>query len=309
MTLKTQPLVSIGLPVYNGENYISEAIESILSQTYQKFELIISDNASTDNTRLICKKYQKSDSRISYFEAETNLGAAWNFNNCFSLAKGKYFKWASHDDYFDNNYIEKCLIFMESNSSVHLCHTFKNIVNANRNIIRVEKFPQIDFEDISANRRVKIFFKNFKYYQDDADVVFGMFRSEILSKTQKIANFHSSDFTLVAEIILLGKIHIIEENLFFRRFHSSMSTITHATKSNRAKWFDTKKKHLLSNSPFILFYTQFVKFINRSELKLINKIELNFSTFKWLFLRVWSRVLIKFKIRKPSHFSKVNFDI
>ncbi len=95
---ESDPLVSIGLPVYNGENYLEEAIRSILAQTYTHFELIISDNGSTDRTQEICEFYAERDLRIRYYRNKENLGAAWNYNQTFHLAKGKYFKWAAHDD-------------------------------------------------------------------------------------------------------------------------------------------------------------------------------------------------------------------
>ena len=92
------PRVSIGLPVYNGENYMAAAIDSLLAQTFTDFELIISDNASTDATEQICRDYAHRDGRIRYYREEVNRGAAWNFTHTFELARGEYFKWHAHDD-------------------------------------------------------------------------------------------------------------------------------------------------------------------------------------------------------------------
>src|SRR5438132_13873019 len=90
--------VSIGMPVYNGERYLSGALDSLLSQTLADFDLIISDNASTDATESICRSYAAHDSRIRYFRNENNLGAAANFNRAFELCGGEFFRWAAHDD-------------------------------------------------------------------------------------------------------------------------------------------------------------------------------------------------------------------
>ena len=96
---KRSPLVSIGLPVYNGQNFLAEAIESVINQNYPNIELIISDNGSTDNTREICKHYlNKHDDIISYYRYDKNYGASKNYNRTFQLAKGKYFRWLAHDD-------------------------------------------------------------------------------------------------------------------------------------------------------------------------------------------------------------------
>src|ERR671915_430558 len=95
-TLK--PLVSIGLPVYNGANYLRKAVETILEQSYESLELIISDNASTDDTADICRDLSARDARIRVSRNAQNVGAARNYNIVFNAARGKYFKWAAHDD-------------------------------------------------------------------------------------------------------------------------------------------------------------------------------------------------------------------
>src|SRR5438552_4723426 len=104
---KPKPRVSIGLPVYNAENYLVEALDSILAQTFTDFELIISDNASTDRTREICKYYESSDARVHYYCNETNIGGARNANLTFKLARGQYFRWAADDDVCAPTLLEK----------------------------------------------------------------------------------------------------------------------------------------------------------------------------------------------------------
>src|SRR6476660_4045378 len=94
-------LVSIGVPVYNGENYLRQALESLLNQSHANIEVIISDNASTDETGRICEEFTKNDCRISYFHQSTNKSAIWNFNFVLRQARGEYFMWAAHDDLWD----------------------------------------------------------------------------------------------------------------------------------------------------------------------------------------------------------------
>src|SRR3982751_485615 len=100
------PKVSIGLPVYNGELHLALALDSILAQTYGDFEIVISDNGSTDGTESICRRYAAADPRIRYERNETNRGAAWNYNHVFELSRGEYFKWMAHDDLIEPNYLE-----------------------------------------------------------------------------------------------------------------------------------------------------------------------------------------------------------
>ena len=117
------PKVSIGLPVRNGEDTLRIAIDSLLAQDYQDFELIISDNASTDETSKICLDYARRDSRVQFRRNDTNVGAAENFNGVFRSSRGKYFMWAAHDDRWHSSYVGRCLAGLEQNRDVVLCFT------------------------------------------------------------------------------------------------------------------------------------------------------------------------------------------
>ena len=108
------PLVSIGLPVYNGDDFIRKCLDSLLVQSYSNLEIIICDNASTDTTEDICRAYADRDARIKYYRNEKNLGAAPNYNKCFEVSTGQYFKWIAHDDWLSENYIEDCVDILET---------------------------------------------------------------------------------------------------------------------------------------------------------------------------------------------------
>jgi glycosyltransferase involved in cell wall biosynthesis len=110
---KKIPLVSIGMPVYNGEKYIRDAIDSILAQSFRNFELIISDNFSTDSTQKICETYLKKDTRIKYIKQPKNLGASSNFKFVLKKAVGEFFMWAAHDDFWDKNWLEYLIAIMK----------------------------------------------------------------------------------------------------------------------------------------------------------------------------------------------------
>src|SRR5690349_16638091 len=96
MSVKTgKPRVSVGVPVRNGERFLVETLESLLAQTYTDFELIISDNASTDNTEAICREYAARDPRVRYYRSPQDVGLANNYNSLFARSEGDYFKWAA----------------------------------------------------------------------------------------------------------------------------------------------------------------------------------------------------------------------
>ena len=100
------PVVSIGLPVFNGGKSVRKTIEAVLSQTFRNFELIISDNASTDSTYKICKEFEKKDKRVRCVQQKNNMGPWWNFNFVLKEAKSDYFLWTAGDDYMSENYLE-----------------------------------------------------------------------------------------------------------------------------------------------------------------------------------------------------------
>src|SRR5207245_5286947 len=112
------PRVSVGLPVYNGEKFLRKRLDSVLEQTFENFELIISDNASTDATLVICMEYSKKDKRIRYIRQEKNMGLTWNFNFVLQEAKGEYFVWAAVDDHWYPTFLEKNVKNLESNKNI-----------------------------------------------------------------------------------------------------------------------------------------------------------------------------------------------
>jgi glycosyltransferase involved in cell wall biosynthesis len=108
------PSISIGLPVYNGERDIRNALDSIIGQTYEDFELVISDNASTDDTARICKEYAERDPRVKYFRQPTNIGGTPNFRFVLLQARGEYFVWAGADDVKSPDFLAENLAFLQS---------------------------------------------------------------------------------------------------------------------------------------------------------------------------------------------------
>jgi glycosyltransferase involved in cell wall biosynthesis len=130
------PYVSIGLPVYNGENFLHEAITSILAQTFQDFELIISDNASTDKTEEICRAFTDQDERIKYSRNRENIGVEKNFYRVFALSSGKYFKWAAHDDLCHPDFLQSCIDVLDRDFTTVLCYPRAVIIDDKGKVIK-----------------------------------------------------------------------------------------------------------------------------------------------------------------------------
>src|ERR1700759_617622 len=127
--MSTNPLVSIGLFLYNGERFLEAAIDSILNQTFRDFELILSDNCSTDRSEEICRRYAAKDSRIRYYRADRNMGAGWNLRNVYFKATGKYFKWAAHDDMIQPDFLRLCVDALEADASLVVVHSLTRVID------------------------------------------------------------------------------------------------------------------------------------------------------------------------------------
>ncbi len=229
------PLVSIGLPVYNGENYLREAAQSILSQTFEDFELIVCDNASSDGTEAICAELASADARIRYVRHAENLGAAPNFNKCVDLATGVYFKWAAHDDICRPEYLRHCVEQLEADPGVSLCQTGVQFIDDAGDVISDYDQEEIMFE---AKGRMAQFARAISeaHY---CVAVFGLMRLDLLRQTTLIASHVGSDRSLISQMALRGRLVEAPGRLFLSRDHSDRS-VRAMELADRESWFDTR---------------------------------------------------------------------
>jgi glycosyltransferase involved in cell wall biosynthesis len=208
------PRVSIGLPVYNGERFLELAIDSILAQTFADFELIISDNASTDRTAEICSKYARVDSRIRYSRNATNIGGANNANLTFRLSRGEYFRWAAHDDVCSERLLEKCVAVLDWRPELALCYTETVDIDEHGKRFSGKTRP-FEGADTPFSR-----FRFFSSRKHDCEAVYGLMRASVVRKTGLMRNYIESDRVFLCEMGFHGGFHVIREPLFFKRRHA-----------------------------------------------------------------------------------------
>ena len=237
-----QPKVSIGLPVYDGANFLRPALESILRQDYTDFELIISDNASTDGTEAICREFAAKDRRIRCYRNETNIGASGNFNRVFELARGEFFKWAAHDDLLLPGFLTRCTdIFNRAPASVVLVAPAAELIDEHgQKLANDWCVEHLDTRRARPHQRVADVLRNV----DWAAAQFGLLRPDALRKTRLIDRFHACDYVLLLELAILGEIWEIPEILFQRRYHPGVSTNANKTQAEMLQWFDPSKRTL-----------------------------------------------------------------
>lgn len=234
----SSPQVSIGLPVYNGERYLSAAIESVLAQTFRDFELIICDNASTDGSEAICRAFAARDERVRYIRNERNLGAAPNYNLTFALARGGYFKWMAHDDLIAPTYLERCVAVLDEHPGVVVCYP--------RAVFIDERDATIGYDDECLHNRHPATFARYYAYLKLArgwiNAIFGLIRSDVLRDSVLIGSYSSSDMILLAELILHGEFYEVPEPLFLRRDHAEASVQANRDYQARQVWFNPKNR-------------------------------------------------------------------
>jgi glycosyltransferase involved in cell wall biosynthesis len=210
------PLVSIGLPVYNGGRFLKQALDSLLNQTLEDLELIVSDNASTDDTAAMCLDYAARDSRVRYIRQASNMRSLRNFNFVASRARGRYFKWASANDYCDRRLLEKCVTVLEADPGVVLCHGQACIVDE----ASQERRPY--GRDVSATQaRPSERFRSLVSVLEHMNPLCGVMRSEVLQRTPLMRPYVSGDLVLIVELALHGRMVLLPEILFYRRFGSA----------------------------------------------------------------------------------------
>jgi glycosyltransferase involved in cell wall biosynthesis len=234
------PKVSIGMPIYNGEHFLPQTLDSLLAQTYKDFELIISDNASSDGTQEICQKYAAQDPRIRYLRQSVNLGASQNFNHVFDLASGEYFKWAAHDDLCAPEYLARCVEVLDRDPQVILCYTQAQAIDEEGQVVR-QYMTKPNLQSSQA------YIRYVESLTDDNDitvvpiVIFGLIRRDVLAKTPLIGNYASSDGVLLGELALHGRFHEVPECLFSYRHHAEQSWVTNPDRRSLEGWYDPKR--------------------------------------------------------------------
>lgn len=239
-------MISIGLPVYNGEQFLQKKLDSLLAQTFSNFEIIISDNASTDSTKIICNSYLKKDPRIKYYRQEKNLGVQANYNFVLQKAQREYFVWTAVDDIMEPQFLEKLLEVLKQKNNAIACMSnvkfsgikeskLKNfnkfLGNFGLSFRPFEQFPiRGEYES-----KVNLFLKKMPW-----GLFYGIYKTEILKKKLliRVAGF---DALPIINALKYGDIEIINDTLLdaYAAGRQSEGMIQAAKRFNNGSLFQT----------------------------------------------------------------------
>ena len=291
-----RPIVSIGIPVYNSEKYLEETLKSLLNQGFQDFEIIISDNASTDSTPAICREYEQKDSRVQYYRSETNYGPGWNYNRVFDLCSGKYFKWHACDDLLRPDFLEKCVEVLDTRPDVILAHSYTAEIDNQGHQIKDIDVTRIHTDHMRPSVRLRSMLTLGKYL---SCAVFGLIRMDVLRNAPRKPAYAHGDVIFMCCLAVYGRFYQIPEPLFQYRIHAEQSMQTlpahlMGLKKRRlfsfsgplpaTDWWDPSKKGKV-DFPTWRFYWRMFSFVQRYPMPMAEKMQCHRSVCVRLFKR------------------------
>lgn len=211
--------VTVGMPAYNGEKFIADAIQCVLDQSYKDLVLLISDNASTDATEDICRDLAGRDERIVYVRHEKNLGATANYNFLAQQASSEYFKWHSCNDLLSRDMIERCVAALDAHDDVALVYAKTRLFVESLADARAYGEDPLADQDNALHRFIHVI--------DDMalnNIMNGVLRLDALRRTSMLREFFYADRTMMAELALQGKLVEDRECQFYRRMDEESAT-------------------------------------------------------------------------------------
>ena len=274
----------MGLAVYNGENFLADALRSLVEQDYRDIEILIGDNASTDDTLAICTRFAERDARIRLLRSDENRGLSWNHNRLLPEARGEYFKWAAHDDRYLPSFVSACVDVLDRHRDVVLCYTNTVDIDAEDEFMkawpatnRASSTDPVDrFRDVLMNER-------------QCFPIYGVMRTEIVRSTVLMGNYAGSDHPLLAELALRGRFVEIPEALFEHREHAERSITAYPNPRDRVVLYRPTEAGKVTFPRWSMAFG-YVKVIVRSSLPFGSKARALVSLGPWA--RMWWRPLV-----------------
>ena len=269
------PRVSIAVPTYNCEKYVAQSLESLLGQSYGDFELVISDNASTDNTEAVCRQYAAQDKRVRYVRRSENIGGPGNFRYVFSLCSGEYHKWSTADDYWHPDFLKEAVAVLDQKPDVVLCYPKTRKIDL-EGVMLSDYDDRLHLIDDSPRTRFRQLYERIGL----CNAHLGLIRREPMLKTRLIAAHKASDVDFLAEMALLGKFWLLPDIRFFRRLHPESSSWDRGSVEHQRKYYDPKGKGGASADSWRRFGFQF-DLVWRSPIGVMDKLALSKDLGRW----------------------------
>jgi glycosyltransferase involved in cell wall biosynthesis len=312
--MSAPPRLSVGLPVYNGEKYLGQSIESLLGQSYEDFELIISDNASTDGTADICRRYGKQDPRIRYIRQPRNIGLSPNHNFVVSQSRGKYFKWAAADDLYGRDLLKRCVDALDEYADVVLAHSWEAVIDDAETVTQAMDYPLATDSPRAPERFKGILFGYSGLFESSDPAVpglvrvdnrgflrscdiYGVSRTAVLRNVAPLGSYHHADRIIACALALHGRFHMTPDWLYFRRDTPDRTYQKAPKLRDRCEVNDpSRKNRLLHPTPRLVaeYFWGYADAIRRAPLSPADRRECYRLLAQWAVDRATSKV-----VRRP----------
>jgi glycosyltransferase involved in cell wall biosynthesis len=280
------PRVSIGVPVFNGAPFLAKTLESLLSQTFSDFEIVISDNASTDRTEEICRAYASREPRIRYYRNDINLGAVWNHNRVFELAKGEFFKWNSADDLCASEFLARCVAALDQNPAAVMAVSEPAEIDEHEKPLESRTVPnQTLLPAVPPDAPPHVRFRQNIRLDHLCLSIYSLIRSDVLRRTGPMGGYADSDRVLLAHLALFGPCIILPETLLLNRDHAGRFSRSYNRDyegwRERANWMDPDNaKHWVF--PFWKELAELLRIVRLSPLKWNERLRCYGEIVRWL---------------------------
>jgi glycosyltransferase involved in cell wall biosynthesis len=282
------PVVSIGMPVFNAQKYLGQALDAILAQTYLHFEVIIFDNASSDRTQEICLDYAALDSRIRYGRIDQPVSVTESYNRLVEVARGEYFKWAAPDDLMDPAFLERCVNILNRKPEIVICYPRTRLIDDSGVVLGIYA-DEMNLRSPHPNCRLREFFEN----QGLGHPIYGLIRLDALRRSRLFGEFPMADRVFLSELALLGQIHEIPAHLYLRRIHSGFSARINAVDTEYQDWYDLRSKGKVQ-FPKWRRLAEYWKAIQRAELGFAETLRCYFQLAHFIFIpKRWTGLLME----------------
>jgi glycosyltransferase involved in cell wall biosynthesis len=246
MSVRPSPILSVGLPVYNGLPYLAEALRSVRDAEFQDYELIVCDNASTDGTGEVVREFAREDPRIRYFRNSRNIGAVHNFNRTLELARGKYFRWLASDDLHSHGAIARCVEVLERDPSVFLAFPRTRVIDDAGNVTR-------DHDDgdgwSSSSPSERFGYSLFRWGLSNP--MFGVMRSDVLRHAMVLGDHPASDLVMQSDLAIRGRFVRVSGEYYYRRIHAGCTD--NLDPVALAQFYDPDRRSAFDNKALRLF--------------------------------------------------------
>jgi len=244
-----EPLVSIGIPVFNGERYLEEAIRANLGQSYSNLEVIVSDNGSTDRTEAIGRDFAAADPRLRFYRNDRNIGAAANYNRLFQLASGEFFRWSNADDLPHTELVAQTLPLLQSTPDAVIAYGRTCFIDEHGQSLG-EFDDNLDLRNDRVSDRYKAFHDRVTY----TNIIYGVMRARAMRKTPLMGTggFPHADIHFMATMALQGKFIEVPRVLFYRRMHEKALSSNPTGQEAQTFWTASDARFVLPNWRFEL---------------------------------------------------------